>query len=96
MMEWIVDNISDIDSIVNIIVEIFSGLFFIGSIFAGLITSFLQLKLKYNQYKHLNLRVDSQTKQSMKYYVSTRAQDTDPCDEDTLPNLSINDLLSFF
>lgn len=95
MFKWIVDNLSDIDSIVSIIGEALRGFFFVGSIFIGLITTFLQLKLKCFQYRHLNVRVDRQTKQSMKYYVSTRAQSTDPCDDDTTPDLSI-ELIPYF
>lgn len=77
-MKWFWDSSSNINAIINIISTVISGVIFI----AGLVISVLRLKLKGNQYKYLNLVVDSQTKQSMKCYVPTRAQDIDPCDED--------------
>ena len=55
-----------------------SGVIFIVS----LVISSMRLKLKCYQYKYLNLVVDSQTKQSMKYYISTRVREKDPCDEE--------------
>lgn len=95
MWQWIWENISNIDSIVSIIAVILSGGVFIGGVVYGLITSILRLKLKRNQYKYLNLVVDNQTKQSMKYYIPTRAQSTDPCDEKESHNIS-NKIIPFF
>lgn len=78
MWKWIWNNLSNIDSLINIIKVILGGFFCI----CGFIWGVLQLKLKNNQYKYLNLIVDRQTKQSMKYYVNTRAQTVDPCSEE--------------
>lgn len=82
MWKWIWNNLSNIDSIVSIAATILSGVLFIGGSIIGLIISILKLKLKCNQYKYLNLPVDSQVKQAMKYYVPTRGQNIDPCTEE--------------
>ena len=92
---WSWNNISKIDSIVNIIAVILRGGAFIGGVACGLIASILRLKLKRNQYKYLNLVVDNQTKQSMKYYIPTRAQEVDPCD-DVCTTDSFIKLIPFF
>lgn len=94
MLDWFWDfwdNSSNINAIISIISTVISGVIFI----AGLVISVLRLKLKSNQYKYLNLVVDSQTKQSMKCYVPTRAQDIDPCDEEN-NNFSCIELIPFF
>lgn len=90
-MEWFWDNSSNINAIINIITTVVSGTIFV----VGLAISILRLKLKSNQYNYLNLVIDSQTKQSMKYYISTRAQDIDPCDEDN-NDFSCIKLIPFF
>ncbi len=90
-MKWFWDNSSNINAIISIISTVISGTIFI----AGLVISVLRLKLKSNQYKYLNLVVDSQTKQSMKCYVPTRAQNIDPCDEENNNFFSI-ELIPFF
>ena len=82
MLKWIWSNISNIDSVINIIINLIKGIVFIGGIISGLIISFLRLKLKHNQYKYLNLAVDSQVKQAMQYYIPTRGQNIDPCVEE--------------
>ena len=91
MWEWIWNNLSNIDSILTILTTALSGCVFIG----GLIIGILRLKLKRNQYKYLNLIVDNQTKQSMKYYIPTRAQKVDPCGEDFMGHASF-ELVPFF
>lgn len=92
MWEWIWNNLSNIDSILNILFAILSVCAFIG----GLIVGVLQLKLKRNQYKYLNLVADRQTKQSMKYYVPTRAQDIDPNTEEDSQSAITKKLVPFF
>ncbi|NBJ95489.1 pentapeptide repeat-containing protein [Parablautia muri] len=92
---WIWENISNIDSIVSIVTAILSGVFFIGGAVYGVIANILRQKLKRNQYKYLNLVVDNQTKQSMKYYIPTRAQEVDPCD-DVCTTDSFIKLIPFF
>lgn len=93
---WIWDNISNIDSIVSIITTLLSGGVFIGGVVYGIIASILRLKLKRNQYKYLNLVVDNQTKQSMKYYIPTRGQDIDPNTEEDSQSMITKELVPFF
>ena len=77
MWEWIWNNLSNIDSILNVLLPILSVCTFI----RGLIEGVIKLKLKRNPYKYLNLVVNKQTKRSMKYYIPTRVQEVDPCDD---------------
>lgn len=92
MQKWFLDNIFFIDSIISIIVGIIS----IGGISAGIISVILRLKLKYNQFKYLNIPIDNQTKKSMRYYVSTRVQDIDPCTKEEYINCSSVKVIPFF
>lgn len=86
------DNIFLIDSLISIIVGIAS----IGVTSATIINVVLRLKLKYNQFKYLNMPIDNQTKKSMKYYVSTRVQDIDPCTKEEYINCSSVKVIPFF
>lgn len=91
MWEWIWYNSSNLYSVIGVVTSILSVSIFIW----GLIIGVLRLKLKRNQFKYLNLVVDNQTKQSMKYYVPTRAQNIDPCTEEDNGVQSIK-LIPFF
>ncbi len=71
---WIWNNISNIDSLTALI----KFLVRIAVIFIGMITGFVRLKLRCNRYKFLNIPIDRATRQSMKYYIPTRGQLTDP------------------
>lgn len=88
----VLDNIFLIDSLISIIVGIAS----IGVTSATIINVVLRLKLKYNQFKYLNMPIDNQTKKSMKYYVSTRVQDIDPCTKEEYINCSSVKVIPFF
>lgn len=99
MMEWVLkflsyiwNNLSNIDSLINIIMSILGICAFSGSLIAG----FLRLKLKHNRYKCLNIPIDNVTKKSMKYYVPTRGQKRDPCTEDENIRCFSIDLTSYF
>lgn len=82
MWKWILENLSNIDMILNIVSTIFGGVMLIGGGIIGFGVSVLKLKLKYSQYHYLNLVVDNQVKQAMKYYIPTRGQNIDPCTEE--------------
>ena len=95
MLQWSWNNISSIDSVVNISVNILGGFLFL----YGIIKGIFRLKLKRNQYKYLNLPMDEITKQSMKYYIQTRGQNIDPCTEDeydTRDSFVSNELIKLF
>ena len=64
ILGWIWENISNIYSVIGVVTAILS----MGIFIWGLIIGILRLKLKRSQFKYLNLVVDNQTKQSMKYY----------------------------
>ncbi len=99
MKEWIIrnfslvwNNISNINSLISIIIYITS----IGTFAWGLVVCFLRLKLKHNRYKYLDIPIDHETKQSMKYYIATRGQEIDPCTESNNAREISFDLTSFF
>lgn len=95
---WVWDNISNIDALVAVIMVIVS----IAVIVSGMVAGFLRLKLKHNRYKYLNIPIDRVTKQSMRYYVPTRGQKTDPSageedagnDSFNLTNLFLKEIFS--
>lgn len=66
MWKWVWDNVSNIDAIRSIIVAIFGAII---SVAVYLRRKWIK-HVKRNQLKYFKL--DKQTKQSMKYYVSTR------------------------
>lgn len=78
MKDWVINNISNIEAVLNIIV-IISGW---GICVWGGIISVFRVKLRYSQYKYLNLVIDNQVKRAMKYYIPTRGQNIDPCNEE--------------
>lgn len=84
MWKWIWDNISNIDATVSTITAICSGVVFV----------VVRLKIRHTQLKCLNL--DKRTRQSMKYYISTRVQNSDPCDKEYVDNNSSFALIPFF
>ena len=88
MFKWIWTNISDIDAFINVIKMGLIVMVVLGGVF--------KIKLKYYQYKYLNIPLDRITKQSMKYYISTRAQYTDPCDDENVASAESFQLIPFF
>jgi len=82
ILEWFLEHISTIESFLNVMITIVKGFVLAGGMIGGLIMGFFRLKLKCNQYKYLNLVVDSQIKQAMRYYIPTRGQNIDPCEEE--------------
>lgn len=87
MLEWIWDNISNIDSLLTIIK--------VSVLLVVAVFSIISMKFKSNQYKGISIPLKSMTKQSMKYYIPTRGQRTDPSDEKFINYPSIK-LLPFF
>lgn len=99
MREWIIENISliwknisNIDSLISIMMYIMSTSAFVW----GMVVGFLRLKLKHNRYKYLDIPIDHVTKQSMKNYIATRGQETDPCTGRNNIGEGSVDLISFF
>lgn len=84
MSQLIFGNISDIEAIISILATIISGLFFLSKYFEG-----RRYKLKFSN-------LDSRTKKAIKCYIPTRAQITDPCDQDSDNNAASFELLPFF
>ncbi len=78
------DNISDIDSTLSTIGIAISAV--------GCIV--IRLKNKHNRLICFNL--DKQTRQSLKYYVSVRGSDVDPCEQVNIANNSGFELIPFF
>lgn len=90
MLEWIWENVSDIEAARSIIAAICSAI--------AALTLFLWNKwikhVKRKQIKYFKL--DKQTKQSMRYYVSTRGMNIDPCDQENIGDDSEVELIPFF
>lgn len=82
IFSWIRNNISDIDSTINIIIS------------CGLIFNAIRSWKKRNIYKKIGLT--NQIKKSLKYYVPTRGFNIDPCDKDSIVNNSGFELIPFF
>lgn len=84
ILSWIWGNISNIDATISIIVVI------VGVI----IPMAIRLRDDHNCLKKFGL--DKQTKQSMKYYVSTRGFNIDPCDQENIDEDFGFELIPFF
>ena len=96
MQEWlksIINNISNINAFLSVAEKLFCMIIAIATSIIDLI---LKYNLKRNQYKYLIMPIDKQTKKSMKYYVSTRAQVVDPFDGEKDENLHSIKLVPFF
>ena len=79
MKEWFLSNISNIDSIINIIVGILGVTAFVGGIIVKLLKILFPVKLEFKK-KYYYLRADdNEIKKSMRCYIPTRVQDIDPC-----------------
>lgn len=92
MLERFLDNITTLNAIINIVSKM--GSIIIWSFVA--IFAFFKIKLNFAQEDYLKLPLDKQTKKSMKYYIPTRGQNIDPCDdENSISSLSI-ELIPYF
>lgn len=92
IFSYIWNNLSNIDSLICIIMSLMGICTFGVSLIAG----FLRLRLRHNCYKCLNIPIDNVTKQSMKYYVPTTGQKRDPCTEEENIRCFSIDLTSYF
>lgn len=92
IISWIWENISNIDSLASILCFMAGAVIFV----FGMVTGFLRLKLKHNRYKYLNIPIDRITKQSMRYYIPTRGQKTDPSSGQGCAGVDSFDLTKFF
>ena len=90
--ELILDNISEINAFLGVAEKLIAIVIAV----AGTINLILKIKLKRYQYKYLIMPIDKQTKESMKYYISTRAQIIDPFDGQKDQDPQDIKLVSFF
>ncbi len=95
MQVWkdlILDNISEINAFLSVAEKLIAIVIAI----VGTINLIIKIKLKRFQYKYLIMLIDKQTKESMEYYVSTRAQIRDPLNGQKDQDPQDIKLVSFF
>ena len=79
-------NLASITALISIVTALLTFSNLIIKKTQSIIFLIMKRKLKKFQYKELKFEVDAATKKSLKYYVSTRGQDIDPCNDEEKVN----------
>ena len=79
-------NLASITALISIVTALLTFSNLIIKKTKSIIFLIMKRKLKKFQYKELKFEVDAATKKSLKYYVSTRGQDIDPCNDEEKVN----------